>query len=100
MRTNEEDITRTPVMSPSFEVSDNGIGIEEKDFARIFKQFQRLHGRSAYEGTGLGLAICKKIVDRHGGTLKVNSVLGKGSTFIISLPKIQSSEKLKHEKVS
>jgi len=84
----------------TIEVSDNGIGIEEKNFARIFKQFQRLHGRSAYEGNGLGLAICKKIVDRHGGTLKVNSVLGKGSTFIISLPKIQSSEKLKHEKVS
>jgi light-regulated signal transduction histidine kinase (bacteriophytochrome) len=70
----------------NIEISDNGIGIEENDYKRIFNQFQRLHGRSAYEGTGIGLAICKKIVDRHGGNIQVNSILGNGSTFIITLP--------------
>jgi PAS domain S-box-containing protein len=65
---------------------DNGIGFEEKYLDRIFAPFQRLHGRGGYEGTGMGLAICRKIVDRHGGTITAKSEPGKGSMFIVSLP--------------
>jgi PAS domain S-box-containing protein len=68
-------------------VKDNGIGFEEKYLDKIFLPFQRLHGRnSEYEGVGMGLAICKKIVDRHGGKIIARSEVGKGSTFIVTLP--------------
>jgi len=67
-------------------VEDNGIGFDEKYLDRIFVLFQRLHGRSAYEGTGIGLAICRKITDRHGGSITAKSITGEGSTFIITLP--------------
>jgi PAS domain S-box-containing protein len=67
-------------------VEDNGIGFDEKYLDRIFTPFQRLHGRDAYEGTGMGLAICRKIMDRHGGSLTARSTPGKGSTFIVTLP--------------
>ncbi|HEY3275910.1 MAG TPA: ATP-binding protein, partial [Syntrophorhabdaceae bacterium] len=67
-------------------VEDNGIGFDEKYLDRIFAPFQRLHGRTAYEGTGIGLAICRKIVDRHGGTITAKSIPGKGSTFMVTLP--------------
>ena len=67
-------------------VEDNGIGFEEKYLDRIFTPFQRLHGRGVYEGTGIGLAICRKIVDRHGGTITAKSSPGSGSTFIVTLP--------------
>jgi len=69
-----------------FEIIDNGIGIAEKDIERIFVNFQRLHPYEAYEGTGLGLAICKKIIERHHGSIGVFSELGKGSTFYFTLP--------------
>ncbi len=67
-------------------VTDNGIGFDEKYLDRIFTPFQRLHGRDAYEGTGIGLAVCRKIVERHGGTLTAESEPGKGSTFVATLP--------------
>ncbi len=80
----------------SFEmaVEDNGVGFEEKYLDRIFAPFQRLHGKSShYEGTGMGLAICRKIVDRHRGSITAKSALGQGSTFLISLPvKHENSE--------
>lgn len=67
-------------------VSDNGIGFDEKYLDRIFKVFQRLHGRNEYEGTGIGLAVCAKIVERHGGQLTAQSAPDQGATFMIKLP--------------
>ncbi|WP_224370157.1 sensor histidine kinase [Hyalangium versicolor] len=74
----------------SLQVQDNGIGFEEKHADKIFNLFHRLHGRGKYEGTGLGLAICRKIVERHGGTIVARSAPGNGSTFTITLPLVHS----------
>ncbi|HET6566909.1 MAG TPA: ATP-binding protein [Rhodothermales bacterium] len=75
----EQDVCR-------LEVSDNGIGFDEKYLDRIFSPFQRLHTREGYEGTGMGLAICRRIAEHHGGTITAQSTPGRGATFIVTLP--------------
>jgi PAS domain S-box-containing protein len=73
-------------------VVDNGIGFDEKYLDRIFNMFQRLHKKGEYEGTGVGLAICRRIVDRHNGSITASSRPGEGTTFVVTMPVIQPKE--------
>jgi PAS domain S-box-containing protein len=67
-------------------IQDNGIGFDEKYLDKIFAVFQRLHGRNEYEGTGVGLAVCRRITDRHGGTINAKSEPDRGATFTVTVP--------------
>jgi signal transduction histidine kinase len=75
-------------------VRDNGIGFDQKHVDKVFKVFERLHGRSEYEGTGIGLAVCRKIVERHGGSITARSAKGEGSTFLFTLQEKQREESI------
>jgi PAS domain S-box-containing protein len=75
-------------------VEDNGIGFDEKYLEKMFAVFQRLHGRSEYEGTGVGLAVCRRITDRHHGTITAKSQVGQGATFIVTLPMHQARQEI------
>lgn len=73
-------------------VKDNGIGFDNKYAEQIFKVFERLHGRDEYEGTGIGLAVCRKVVERHGGTITAEGTPGQGSVFTVTLPLAQNAK--------
>ncbi|WP_254511552.1 sensor histidine kinase [Anatilimnocola floriformis] len=86
------DGTRLP-MQCEITVEDNGVGFEQEYAERIFELFQRLHGRDEYQGTGMGLAICRKIVERHAGSIAAFGKPGEGSRFVFRLPIQQNSTK-------
>ncbi len=73
---------------------DNGIGFDQEESQKIFETFTRLHSKDKYEGTGLGLALCKKIAERHGGSIEAKSSLGEGAAFVITLPVKQTKSSI------
>lgn len=77
----------------SFEVKDNGLGIEEEYFNQIFTLFKRLHSKKDFDGSGIGLAYCKRVVERHGGKIWLNSTLGQGTNFFFTIQKNIDQEK-------
>lgn len=92
-----EDGSEPTASQCEINVKDNGIGFDEKYTDRIFSLFQTLHARDKYEGTGMGLAICRKIVERHGGTIAARSRPGEGARFIVTLPCTQQPGEPVHE---
>ena len=91
-RTPQVDVTAQRAGSMwEFAVADNGIGIDPAHFDRIFQVFQRLHTRDVYEGTGIGLSVCRKIVERHRGTIRPESAKGQGTTFRFTLKAVEAA---------
>ena len=86
------EIHRDGLATCRISVRDDGIGFDEKYLDKVFSPFQRLHAQSEYPGTGMGLAICRRIVERHHGTITAQSAPGKGATFIVELPLRQAAE--------
>jgi signal transduction histidine kinase len=83
---NGSDSSRASSDQYEITIEDTGIGFDEKYADRIFGVFQRLHGKNEYEGTGIGLSVCKKIAERHGGSIAAKGTLGEGAKFIVTLP--------------
>jgi len=94
-RETNAELNGTDTPQCSIWVEDNGIGFDEQYLVQIFQPFQRLVGRDQYEGTGMGLAICKKIVERHGGTITARSTPGQGTAFTVTLPCRQANKEAK-----
>jgi light-regulated signal transduction histidine kinase (bacteriophytochrome) len=82
------------VVGDTYEISvkDNGIGFEQQYADKVFGVFQRLHGRSDFEGTGIGLAIVRKVLEKHGGSIRVESSVGQGSQFYLTLPRVEQAQ--------
>ena len=80
-------------------MADNGIGFDTKYLDRIFTVFERLHHGGTYEGTGVGLAVCRKIVERHGGSITRMSTPGQGATFMVTLPVPSSKETMSYASI-